>query len=494
MVLAATHPRLFRTRFKVAVEEVEEILQSVEEGAALNYLRAMSPDYSGSKSIRDGMECLPAGLGSVEGASRAWNLARSENSVKIRFLLDYACEYADYIRSFDMLRGSRPPDTRALRSEDPWTQETLTSELLSAFPEERKLGSVAVEGLFEAYTPGDKSEHKGYLDIRGDVDHTVRFFVWLPSAREHIEALHDARWRSSLGRLESAYPFEIGRELAAAPENHRITVFGRFLRDPMGYPRNWFEVWRYQIGLGSSQQEIFERLSRPVDLSFTGLSMKRLSGLLEDWFDVAVKFNGVSSETLVSCEASNCPMGLMIDTIAHSALEADWYFSADQVVICPRGANPSEQDMKAVLEKLQETKPADAEVVARSTEGASLAGLKIPDDPAGLRVVLRRAADGMDYKLAEQCFQKLSGMARDAEHEELMQQLRARFRLFARLTGRTPVSHLVDASELWKIVYQKPSGDREQRTVILQRSGDVYQVQEAYGASFSVNPQTIKDE
>ena len=88
-----------------------------------------------------------------------------------------------------MLRAGETIDTRCLKESPPSQQDVLTPEILSAFPDAGDTDCVAVRGTLVDYKPGENGEHKGYLSIEGEIPHGVRFFVWLPSARKHLEWL-----------------------------------------------------------------------------------------------------------------------------------------------------------------------------------------------------------------------------------------------------------------------------------------------------------------
>lgn len=493
LALSVSEPRVFEKPLSGAIAEVEEALLTTKEGAALNYLRAMEPGYSISGGIRKALGPLLVGSKPPEAAQAEWAKASSDKRIRINFLLDYACEFSGYLRHFEILRGNRKPLPRRWNAPGPWTGSVLTPELLAAFPEEGGPDAVAVEGSFEGYEEGGAGEHKGFLKIAGEVPHGVSFFVWLPSARPHFERLSRTSWKRSVEGLAEAYPFDLGSRLAREPKGHRAIAIGRFLQDPLGYPRNWFEVWRFEPGISNAQHAAVQALKGRIDLSVPARSPGEISRLFRDWFDLEIEFDPIFERELVSANARDCPKGLVVDAIARSALGAEWYFEGGRVVVCAPGAKPPSADAAVVAEKLKALREPGSWVVARKGTGPASDPWLLPEDAVGLRVVARQAVLGMRYDVAERCFDALErAPGGSAAEREALGALRAKMQLFHRLTARTPVSRLAGASELCEIVYQKPSGDLVGETVILTRGGDLWTVEEAYGASFRVRPELVK--
>ena len=56
---------------------------------------------------------------------------------------------------------------------------------------------------------------------------------------------------------------------------------------------------------------------------------------------------------MVSCEARDCPKGMLLEAIAESVLDCDWYYREGRVVFCARGSNPIARDMAAVMRRIQ---------------------------------------------------------------------------------------------------------------------------------------------
>ena len=493
LALSVSEPRVFEKPLAGALAEVEEALLTIKEGATLNYLRAMQPEYVLSGPIRRALGPLLVGSKAPEAAQAEWAKASSDKRIRINFLLDYACEFSEYLRHFEILRGNRKPIPRRWNAPGPWTGSVLTPELLAAFPEEAGPDAVAVEGSFEGYEEGGLGEHKGFLKIAGEVPHEVVFFVWLPSAKAHLERLSRSSWKRSAEGLAEAYPFDLGSRLAREPKGHRAVAIGRFLQDPFAYPRNWFEVWRFERGLSNSQHAALRALKDRIDLSFPPRSPGEISRLFRDWFDLEIAFDPVFEREAVSANARDCPKGLVVDAIARSALGAEWYFEDGRVVVCAPGAKPPSADAAIVAERLKALREPGSWVVA--TKGSRSAGDSwfFPEDAAGLRVVARQAVLEMRYDVAERCFEALeSAPGGSARERESLGAIRAKMRLLHRLTARTPVSRLAGAPELAEIVYQKPSGDLVGETVILTRGGELWTVEEAYGASFRIRPELVK--
>lgn len=485
-----TDPKLYRQPLDRALKIVEDAILSVKEGATWNYLRAMKPEYSLSGKLRKALEAVPAASGSLERAIKEWQKKDLEDRSRVNFLLNYACEFASYLRHFEMLRASAPLDLSRLQAGEPSGDRILSPEILCAFPDTVPSECVTVRGILTGTPPGESGEHKRYLTLESGIPHGVRFFAWLPTARKHVEWLETRAWKKPLDGLAHSYPFDIGGRLEEAPRNHQVIVTGRLLRNPMGYPRDWFEVWDVKVGPSRLQEELFVELSKPLDINFPGNSLDQVGRILGQWFDLEVRFEDVDSDALVICEARACPRGLLLDEIAKSALACDWYYEEGRVVFCASGANPMNRDMAAVLGRLGRSP--DTHLVVRRVDTDPTRHWDLPDDPAGLRVAAEEFRLRMEYRAAGLCYEALLAATRDPERRGLLGRLRDKMALFRELTWLTPVSRLVESRELSIIVYQKPSGDLVQATVILWREGESFVVQEAYGASFRIEPDLLR--
>lgn len=511
LVSKVASPRLFALPFGDAVKGVEKTLLDVEEGAALNFFRAIDPDYSLSKKLRGTITTVPPDAPSSALAAGEWRGITKDQRAKVNFLLNYACEYADHIQHFDMLRGSRGPSMSGFKGSAAWDGNIMTPEILSAFPDERRTGWIAVEGMLSGSKVGAPGEHKGYLEIAGETpDHTVRFFAWLPSARPRIERLADIDWAGSVRELTRSYPFEIWEKLAAAPKDHRVRLVGRFLRDRFSYPRNWFEVWDFQVGLSRSQETILRALGEPVDIELPGLELRQIAEVFRDWFDLDVGLQGVDASRRITASAVECPKGLLVDAIAREALGADWYYRDGRATILGGGTNPIARDMQAAIERLRGRPPSsEATRVSASLEGGASAleggssvargsaRILLPGDPAGLRVAARDAIRAMDYGEADRALEALLLATEAPREREAIERLSAKLRIFGELTRKTPVSSLANAPELTELIYRKGSDEFVQKTVILTKAKDdqgkeVWTVQEAYGASFRIRPESVR--
>jgi hypothetical protein len=286
-------------------------------------------------------------------AEPAWKGA-TDARCRANFLLGYACELASFIRHFDLLRGSaatKKPEFSSVPSLSFASPDRVSPELLSAFPDEGTGGWVMVEAMFTGYSEKPEEPEKGRLRIDGE--HNVQFFIWLPAARRHLERLEAGPWRARLGGLAKEYPFKLRDRVASAPSNHRVLVVGRFLRDRLGFPRNWFEVWDIKVGLSREQEEILRAVAEPLEISLANVTMARVARYLHDWLNLEVEFDQVESETPVSCYALGSPVAVFLNQAAQ-ALKADWYYDNHRVVFSSGAPESARKDVEAVLEYLAE--------------------------------------------------------------------------------------------------------------------------------------------
>jgi hypothetical protein len=508
VIARVKEPKVYNSTLRGALDEVEEVVLDVGDASALNYFRAIPEDerYGLSRELRTALpKVLPWDDSSLEDAERGWipiEDPRKENFSevtisKVNFLLSYACEYSVYINKFDMLRagGAKKLDFRGAAPESLLAADPLNPEFLSAFPDEKPSEWITVKGIFLGFERGGT---KGRLTIEGE--HHVEFFVWLKAAKPHLERLGKERSkRYHLSGLAESYPFEIGERILqsqAEMEDHVVLLVGRFLRNRLGYPRNCFEVWQFEKSFSRKQTQLLDDLSEPVEeISFSDdddISVARFARFLGDWRGLRIRFEGVSDETLIQCEARRqCPLGLLIDELARSALKSDWYYDGGTVVFCRSAPSARVIDRDVVLAELNRRNLGEAKVSV--VNGSSARGTAaLPQDAAGLRVVLSDSMETMAYDVAIDCLEKLRARTPDARSRSAMDRLKTKLQLFHMLTRRTPVSHLVDAPELTEITYRKWSGEPVKALVrVLNESPKTWKVQEAYGIRFSLDTARI---
>lgn len=494
-----TNLTTFNGPLKEALDQVAAaVLSDVKDGATLSYLRSIKERYALSRELRAALGSVPRS--STDKASPLWDKTKNDKTkdgrkglqAKINFLLGYACELSDYIDKFDMLRlpGSKKPDFSFAAWESLLLGEPVSPELIAAFPDETRNDWTAVQGILESYV---QAGEKGIVKLRESND--VQFFVWTPEAQDDLQELARGQWSAFIGGLPERYPFDLASKLAndeRTKKDHVIRLAGRFLRNRLGSPRNWFEVWHFEIGLSRTQEQARIALARPVDdlrLS-PAIPVAQVARFLRDWRDLEIGFDGVSDETPVEFTATGCPIGLLLDEIARSGLEADWYYQAGKVVFCRRAPAGPARDLKAVLRELRKLSRGELQV-QRGTAAEAPGVARLPEDPAGLRVVLRQSLETMQYDAAERCLEELKDQDKGEARAQAIARLGDTARIFHELTVRTPVSKLVGAPDLAQITYRKEtSGDVVPPVLVkvVNRKGSPWRVQEAYGIEFTIDP------
>jgi tetratricopeptide (TPR) repeat protein len=475
------------------LDTVENTLLQVRDSASLDYLRSIEPRYSFSREIRDRLGDVPPGEKALAAAAGAWKTAGRDVRIRANFLFSYALEFARWLKPFEMLRAPKkkvdfqsPPVASAMAA------AAVAPEILSAEPEDMMSGWLAVDGVFEGYKVEGTDATKGLLEVRGSVPHNVRFFIWLPAAEAGIRWLEKGFWYPRLGGLTKSYPFDIHTRASAIPRGHRVVVAGRFLRDRLGFPRNWFEVWDFRVGLGREAEEVFLALREPVtEMDFRGVKASELAGFLEVLHGIKVEWGSIDGNARLDVSARDCPVGLAVDAVA-KAFDASWHFKDGTVVL---GRQPPRGDMAPVIEELAaldrgsiRASRSDAAVASRPTR-------ELPDSPAALEKMALDAMRRMDYGLALECRDRLLGGAAEGEEQARLARDREKVRLFHELTRHTPVSSLVGAKEVVRLGIRNRAGDTSVQTVrILERTPDLLRFQPSYGGAIGVKADQVVKE
>ncbi len=472
-----------------ALKDIENTLLKLEDSPSLNYFRAVTANYSQSKHLREMLGSVPPSRAGLRAASQAWKNANKDVRERSNFLSSYACEFSHYLASFEMLRSrKRLLKVEALPTVENPPPRRVTPELLAAFPDEGSDGWIAVDGVFSGYQPSEELPHQGRLTIAADFPHQIHFFVWLPSARSELGWLQKSSWRRRIGDLPEHYPFDLHRKVGQIPADHQVTLVGRFLRDRLGFPRNWFEVWDLELGLHRSQEELLERLKEPLDIHFPGVEVKEVAGFLR-WYGVDVRFAGIDEQQMVSIEAVDCPIGLILDALA-SALGAVWSFQEKQLWIQSTDRGRESPVVGTVLRRLQAL--GTGQVTASLTESppdaprkSTLAVAMVTDLPT-LEKQASQAMALMRFEDALVCYDRLFALHSDAKEWSRLKKLIYQARLFYELTRHTPESRLGDADDLTHLLIRNPDGETFTITVQVVRRNDRHLwVQPSYGGEIS---------
>ena len=475
------------------LDSVENTLLAAEDSASLDYLRAMKARYSFSREVKDRLGAAPPGEKALAQAVPAWKSAGRDARIRANFLLSYAIEFAQWLKPFEMLRAPKkkvdfksPPVASAM------VARAVAPEILSADPEDMTSGWLAVEGTSDGYEEDSADKTKGILKVTGNVKHNVRFFIWLPAASEGIQWLEKSFWYSRLGGITKAYPFDIRARASAIPRGHRVVLAGRFLRDRLGFPRNWFEVWDVHVGLSRDGEEVLLALRDPVTvLDFRGVKGLELAGFLKVLHGIDIEWGSIDRNALLDVTADGCPVGLAIDAVA-KALGASWYFEKGTVFL---GGSSPRRDMEPVLAALSAS--GKGSVKASRSEAGAVASrpAKLPDAPRALEEMARRALGEMDYGLALECHDKLLAAAAEGSATDALARAREKIRLFHEMTRRTPVSSLVGAKDLVRLKIKNKAGDTSEQTVrVLERTPEIVKFRPSYGGVAGVKLDAIVGE
>lgn len=468
-----------------AIKTVQKLVLNTREAATLDYFRAITPKYSLSHRLRNQLGPLPTSTEAVKEASSHWEAAKYKLPLKANFMLAFTCEFTSWLTSYDMLRArnkvSNFSEAPSLRSPPP---TVLSPELLSAFPDANTRKWLTVTGLLDGHELDPSGKNKSRLSIKGAIQHNVNFFIWRPEAKKELQHLAANGWLLKVGGLPKYYPFDIHRKLAAAPRGHKVTLVGRFLRNPLGHPRNWFEIWDLEIGFSPRQEEMYSILREPVEISFPSLEIRKLGNFLR-WFGIRVQLKGIPGDGRLNFEAKGCTIGLLIDRISRS-LGTRWYWDEGKVVFSRKITRSQAEDVKLVLSRLrsEDTGKLVVHSGTRSTDQSvpTRPAIILPAGTTALEELAGKALLSMDYVLAGKCYKKLEEIPENREHLRRLRRQRYRVALMHALTRQTPVSQLVGARDLYEINYRNSAGELMKRTVrILRRDKEHVWIQSGYG-------------
>ena len=466
------------------IKTVQKLILETREAATLDYFRSVKPKFSLSAELHKKLGPLPYSPAAIKGADGTWEAAKDKLPVKANFMLAFTCEFASWLTDYDMLRArykvTNFSEVPTLRS-PPAT--VLSPEILSAFPDANTRQWLTVEGILAGYKADPAGGNKSNVTISGAIGHNVNFFTWLPPAKNDLEHLASNGWLLKVGGLPKYYPFEIHRKLAAAPRGHKVTLVGRFLRNPLGHPRNWFEIWDLEIGFSPAQEEMYSALREPVEITFPSLEIQKLGGFLR-WFGLRLELQGIPGDSRLNFESRGCTIGRLIDRIART-LGSKWYWEKGKVVFGRKISKQQAEDVKLILSRLQSEDSGELIVrpgnqpAARPTPPTPTA---LPADGSSLANLAAGALLSMDYELAGRCYKKLEQLPEARERREQVRRQRYRIALMRELTRQTPVSHLVGANDLFEIHYRNSAGELLKRTVrILRRDKEHIWIRAGYG-------------
>ena len=473
-----------------ALREMETVVLRVDRAPALAFLQTITPTYTRTSDFRDAIGAVPLPEGYIKPARSLWR--RHSNGLdRADFLSAYTVEYAQYLRTYDCLRSTkRKPNFRKPPVASQPTDDLTVPEVLAAFPDEGTTGWVFVKGTLESYRDSGDDPTKGILEIRGAVPHNIRFFVWRSPARSHLARFERGAWRTRLSGFTTSYPFaEVHLKLLDAPKGYLVVVAGRFLRDRLRSPRNWFEVWDVSIGMTPRQEELFMTLTEPVGLNYERLQMQNLAQLLL-FSGVTTSLAGVDGKRQIKCIAEKCPLGLLLEKVSNH-LNVPWHCQGEKVVLGEDGSGAAREDLDVVLSFLRrkggdfslEIGPPGTRDVVRVVKEPT-----VPTDPIALKKRLKTANAAMDYLTAARCYRALREKGTNPMEATQLQRREAAVRLFHALTGQTPVSHLVSKSKIHTFRIETAAGETEALAAsILEQGTDHYLIQPSYGGSYRLD-------
>ncbi len=477
------------TSLATALRDVEEVILRVDHSAALGFFRAIKPIYLRSKNIRDAIGGIPAFPSGIEKAAGLWKAA--DIFRRCTFLSAYAVEFTHHVHAFDMLRNAERVPSEPPPKASAGAGVTIDPEILSAFPEEGKEGWLAVRGILHGYKEGSASEpwgrEKGHLDLRGAIGHTINFFVWLPSSEPHLAHLAKVRWGTRVGELSQSYPFDLHEKLTGAPAGHQVVVVGRLLRDRLGYPRNWFEVWDIEIGLTPSQEEMLRLMRELLTYNVRELPVEKLPQILSLCGVDAEFSTDAPVDALIRFTAVDCPLGIFLDDVAQ-AIGVGWHYENGKVIVGSGGPPERQRDRAEVLSLLRAApRGADFAIeVGLKRRGSPDTTLPLPHTEEELLQRAREANLAMDYATMAACCRRISELSDDPVRCDLCERLHQKYRLYHELTRRTPVSNLVDGEDLIALKVQLPHGKTYEGTVkVLHRDASTLTVQSSYADTIS---------
>ena len=467
-----------------AIKTVQKLVLNTREAATLDYFRAISPKYSLSYALRNKLGPLPISSAAIKEADGQWEAAKYRLPVKANFMLAFTCEFTSWLTGYDMLRArnkvSNFSEAPSLRS-PPAT--VLSPELLSAFPDANTRKWLTVKGILDGYEADPTGGNKSRISVKGAIEHNVNFFIWRPEAKKDLQNLASNGWLLKVGGLPKYYPFDIHKKLEVAPQGHKITLVGRFLRNPLGHPRNWFEIWDLKIGFSPAQEEMYSALREPVEISFPSLEIRKLGSFLR-WFGIRVALKGITGDSRLNFQAKGCTIGRLIDKIART-LDSNWYWEKGTVVFSRKISKRQDEDVKLVLSRLRNEDRGKLLVFSGNQPASRPSPAQpatLPADAVSLEGLANKALLSMDYTLAGNCYKKLESLPETLSRKKQLRRQRYRIALMHEMTRQTPVSRLVSASDLFEINYRNSAGELLKRTVrILRRDKEHIWIQSSYG-------------
>ena len=471
-----------------AISAVESVFLSADRSTTLDFFRSMNPGYKLSGTLRAAVGQVPAAPERLRGAADAWRQAGEDARVRSNFLISYSIDYARWLKHFEMLRKSKksvdfasPPVASRLAT------DAVTPEILSAFPDEDTSGWTAVTAYFKKFEETASDPMKGRLELESELPHNVNFFVWLPDAAEPLRRLDKGPWASRVTGLGASYPFQLRERARKVNRGQRVVLAGRFLRDRLGYPRNWFEVWDIHAGLDREAESTFAVLAQPVIAETESAKASEIGQLLRVLHGVDVVCGGGSGDVLLQVSAEDAPLGLVLAEMA-KALGTPWSFEGGSA----RLGDAPRSSLEPVLEELRRRSAGKVSVKkAAGAPSASVADL--PDDAAALEAGVKEAMTAMNYELAARSLEKLGSKTSDAAEKKRFDVIRKKALIFHELTGQTPRSGLAGAKEVVQLTIRNASGDVNVETVrILEEKDGLIRCVPRYGGTLGIRSELVR--
>ena len=402
-----------------AISAVESVFLSADRSTTLDFFRSMKPGYKLSQALRTAVGQVPAPPERLREAAGAWRDAGEDARYRSNFLISYSIEYARWLKHFEMLRKSKrsvdfasPPKASGIAA------EAVTPELLSAFPDEDSSGWTAVTAYFKKFEETPSDPMKGRLELESDVAHNVNFFVWLPAASEPLRRFDKGSWASRVSGLGSAYPFQIRERALKVKRGQRVVLAGRFLRDRLGYPRNWFEVWDIHAGLDREAEAAYAVLAQPVIAETEATKASEIGQLLQVLHGVEVVCGGASAMPSSTCRPAMLRSDSSSPRWRRRSAPPGVSRAAPRALAMLRAGS-----LEPVLDELRRLSRGTVSV--KRSEAASSAPLaELPEDAAALDAGAKKAMAAMDYTLAARHLEKLAAKASDPAEKRRLDLLR----------------------------------------------------------------------
>ena len=471
-----------------AIAAVEDQFLKADRSTTLDFFRSMKPRYRLSQTLRTAVGQIPASPALLRQAAGAWREAGADARIRSNFLISYSIEYGRWLKQFEMLRKSKKSvDFAKIPSASSLAADAITPELLSAFPDEDSSGWTAVTAYFKKLEESGSDPMKGRLELESDLPHNVHFFVWLPAASEPLRRFDKGPWASRVAGLGSSYPFAIRERVLKVKRGQRVVLAGRFLRDRLGYPRNWFEVWDIHVGLDREAEAAYAVLAQPVLAETEATKASEIAQLIQVLHGVEVVCGGGSGDLLLQVSAADAPLGLVLADMA-KALGVPWSFEGGAA----RLGEAPRRSLDPVLEELRRMSRGTVSV-KRSDAAPSAPLAQLPDDPAALDAGAKKAMAAMDYALAARHLEKLAAKVSDAAEKRKADLLGKKALIFHDLTGATPRSGLAGAKDVVQLTIRNPSGDVNVETVrIIEEKDGVIRCVPRYGGTLGIRSELVK--